>query len=747
MLDSIYLYDGLGVSRRVGLASSAVSLLRDSLHTVEEHRPIEDFLRIELQGPGKPLGYFVWVADPRYLTISKWSLFILSLGMLLPAQRVANLPLRPSECPPFDLGPELRSAYNIPTVSHVTLNITAPSTQLRSTQEHWNQHVAQESHRRALPLGDASLDGVSNTVYLRRYYEMLYSTLDGDKFPSGSMIAFKPIGNFAFVVFHRDVHTNALSVNQVGLLDFPLTLLLLIIGLLVPICSALSFSVIVLERTLKRISAFSLSQLQQEIAARALLDMRGNEAHFEAQNERTNLGQDAIDSIDFRTSFFYFLDLQIGNPDVQQSVQVQLLRTIVHILCALLVGTPLLIFVLSLRQAHITYFCAESMEETQCKQSQPTTVLVLNSILWVYLVICVLELYAYYACLRFTYWRKHLKTLFFASITLLCLFSTAYGFILMTWICLGMLVRPAQFLVYAVGFFGAASVWIRRHRNLSRVHVRFRVALKTRCEIFIRRALQHTPYVVVKLLVAREEQKALELRGLSTASVLNSTALLVAGTSVIVIVLIVAFHGLSDVNNIFVGIFNSILVLGVVSLVDRVVNRTDDEGAQKQNLDALVGEVVTTSKTKLAYLQRQLEIGKSLVHQKNLNELAAVAIIQNGFPEDSTHSQLQKEVQNFPLCKLSLPVRHFALPSHRAKNVMTTYQNPTRHLKTGMLMGREAETSVGDEMLIKKASGICFHCTTVLRLEMDSALVGSDQLAGMLSQNMDAKQARFQVEM
>jgi len=95
---------------------------------------------------------------------------------------------------------------------------------------------------------------------------------------------------------------------------------------------------------------------------------------------------------------------------------------------------------------------------------------------------------------------------FISSSILLCLFSSSYCFVLATWICIGILIRPAQFFAYAVGVFGAAYVCLRQHRSLSRTNLRFRVSLRSRCENFTSRAVRHIPYAIVKLLISREEK-------------------------------------------------------------------------------------------------------------------------------------------------------------------------------------------------------------------------------------------------
>jgi len=86
----------------------------------------------------------------------------------------------------------------------------------------------------------------------------------------------------------------------------------------------------------------------------------------------------------------------------------------------------------------------------------------------------------------------------------------------------------------------------------------------------------------------------------------------------LLLILFIAIHALTNTNNIFSGVFNGLATFGVISLVDRAVNRVDDQGSQKQSLDSLTEKVVVSAKSKLAYLKRQVEIGTILMRQKHM---------------------------------------------------------------------------------------------------------------------------------
>ncbi len=119
LVDAVYVYDGLAGLREMAISPVALRLLDDGFHSGSAARPVEDFFRLEVRGPGRPSGYFVWVSDTRYVVLSRWTLAMLSLGMLVPKEAVSNLPLRPGLCPHFDVGTDTASAFKAPPVNMI----------------------------------------------------------------------------------------------------------------------------------------------------------------------------------------------------------------------------------------------------------------------------------------------------------------------------------------------------------------------------------------------------------------------------------------------------------------------------------------------------------------------------------------------------------------------------------------------------------------------------------------------------
>ncbi len=128
LLDFVYVYDGIAGLRQPAFPPGALRLLEEGFHPAQAKRPVEDFFQLEVKGPGRPLGFFVWVPDARYVALSRWALSILSVNMLVPKDTLSNLPLRPAMCPFFDAGSEGASAYSAPPVTQLggTKYVVAP---------------------------------------------------------------------------------------------------------------------------------------------------------------------------------------------------------------------------------------------------------------------------------------------------------------------------------------------------------------------------------------------------------------------------------------------------------------------------------------------------------------------------------------------------------------------------------------------------------------------------------------------
>ena len=230
LLDSLYVHDGLVDSRVLGVEETGAKLLDVKFHPGGAKRPKEEWLELSLSGPSIPIGSYVWVADVRYLVLSRKLLQVLSFGMLVPMQGVANVPLKPASCPEFDAGPDPESEFERPAA------IKVDRIRLRRSV----QKVVDEltlTHKVASRRGWEE-DGIGNSNYLVGFFRLLYQSVNGIEMPPTSYIAFFPRTG-APVIFEIDATTGKTVPKEVTLQDYPLISALLVFGLLVPAMFAL----------------------------------------------------------------------------------------------------------------------------------------------------------------------------------------------------------------------------------------------------------------------------------------------------------------------------------------------------------------------------------------------------------------------------------------------------------------------------------------------------------------------------
>lgn len=87
----------------------------------------------------------------------------------------------------------------------------------------------------------------------------------------------------------------------------------------------------------------------------------------------------------------------------------------------------------------------------------------------------------------------------------MALFSAIYVSIVVTWVFLGTLVHPSQFLPYVVGILGVLTTSLRKFKDLCSAKLRFRVIVESQCNAFSQFAAKKLPSAVVSLIINREE--------------------------------------------------------------------------------------------------------------------------------------------------------------------------------------------------------------------------------------------------
>lgn len=104
--------------------------------------------------------------------------------------------------------------------------------------------------------------------------------------------------------------------------------------------------------------------------------------------------------------------------------------------------------------------------------------------------------------------------------------------------------------------------------------------------------------------------------GLSSASIFIRSILLFASQGAAVVVLLLCCHAWTDVRNIYLGLFNALVVGVFVIAIDTVVNRIGHQrSSDRESFKDMVAHLLSSANSKLFYLKTQAAIGISLAGQ------------------------------------------------------------------------------------------------------------------------------------
>lgn len=116
--------------------------------------------------------------------------------------------------------------------------------------------------------------------------------------------------------------------------EYPLSLALLVVGTAVPAIASIAFSAAVLLKVREKVKSLHVENLQQQIAVRALLDLkREQDKDFEARYKERTMNEALMQKIYLRSTFFHFVDHLFPRADDQQSVQVCQIRRVLKRFC------------------------------------------------------------------------------------------------------------------------------------------------------------------------------------------------------------------------------------------------------------------------------------------------------------------------------------------------------------------------------------------------------------------------------
>jgi len=475
----------------------------------------------------------------------------------------------------------------------------------------------------------------------------LYATVNQRDAPPTSVIAYRPQGFGPFLIFER-TQDGKISISAISISDRPLVLGLLFLGLLLPGIAALVATTILVLRARGLIKSFRQSRFEQENATRLLLDLSSKKSKEEKEDAQDRAAVELQTLFYVKTNFFYFLDNQIGDPESALSLQTELTFAFAH-LCAVSVAfIPLLVFGTNYYYARDWYVCPRATDTPACLATIPGPTVAVYGLIGIHGFISFLELYVFYANLPWTSPRKIpiinrkvnprkvLRLVWYGSQAFMTLLSLFYVLTVLVWTFIGVIVLPAQFLPYVIGFGLSLGSIAKLTYRMRGIQTRVYHALEERAEKFVNRQFGSLPKEVVQALVNRQVYKLLKRNGMTKTGVINAVIVLLVILVGVQAFLYIGFHALTDVTSVLLGVFKAIVTAVCVIAVDEVVNRKRDKEIQKQDMNKMVKEILAEASRGVYFVLQQVEVGELLLKELEKQKRAEEA------------RQAQEELDNVP---------------------------------------------------------------------------------------------------
>ena len=551
-LDRLLLVDGLEGSRSLRIPPAAAAVLDSDFHPAGANRPREDFFIFNLQGPSRPAGFFVWTSDQRYLVLARELLAVLSFGLLVPTSMESMVTLSPSECPYFDFAAEY-TFEPLPPGSFTFSGRLHPfaEEQLKTKYPSAPPPTGGADRRGAQGQEQGSRQGgerrqsrdanEQNSNYVQRIYTQLYKTIDGNRMPTGSTLAYKPSPEEPFVVFEIDVETEAVSIVPVTLSSSPGIRAVFLLSIVCPAIVAIGLIVKVVLFYRTAVREHRRSMILDEMARRKLLevvreivaikdkqDTDGTAA--QSDDDRTDqallsmAGEHDIAEIDKTTSFFYFVELQFVDPAAMKSIQTTLFVTFMQTFVNVAIVGPLFMFSQIYNAAYLQYVCPYAKDVISCQASRPLLPLASSTLSQAFLAIAILELFLHYSATSMNMFRKTIRYLFYLSMIITLTISLVYISIVVIWICLGLLVSPARFSSITCSLGGLVAICCRYWSKASMIYLRVRISLASQAnKIVATHSETFHSEALLKRLVSQHIETNLRLIGFSKQSIVRKT--------------------------------------------------------------------------------------------------------------------------------------------------------------------------------------------------------------------------------
>jgi len=534
--------------------------------------PIADVYVMSLEGPGTPdyqYGRFMAAKEIRHLVLPAWIMTVVSYDLLAPKFGYSNTRVDPGFCP----------AYT-PTDSGLF-------------------------RKRLIAMHRMLLDTVQ-----------LYPPEEEPKImPIGSLIAFVPLYDGLPIYFGKDLKTNTNTVSFIDPFDYPLLLMLLGMGIGIPFVFGGAVTISLFLKGRARMHEYRISKLKAELTMMNLSAILAGEGPD--IDDEDNIPMESVIIVRGKTNFYFLYEDFIGRADTARSaiwdplvvIQEQII-SVFPVIFPLLLGSRV-------KEVYTKQKCEYRPDICTCLAETGGLSMVpifINALAFTYLGIAFAELCLHYLNVSYNYPRKVLRVLFYVFFFLM-VFATVFVILtIMLFVVMGILVKPALTLPYAIAVFGALTIASMYFSKLSRFQQRVQRAVTKEILMYKNKVAKSIPPKLLDATMGSNIQEALLENGLAGPSIIIKVFAYLVAMCGVYFFLFTAFEAFTDQNNFEASIANDVALLTVLGLSWMAIIEDDSSEAFHQ-VDLMKEKIMESQKRVLDIMAHQIEMAQRLLSE------------------------------------------------------------------------------------------------------------------------------------
>jgi len=565
------------VSIPVDLREEDKMILNEVFHPGGDVRPKVNWFTFSLSGPGTPertYGDFVWVSAARHLIFMPWFMDVVSYGLLSPTKKMAAGNLNPGFCPA------------------------------------WVDYSSTEFMNRLKVMYRVVLDTLQQ-----------YPPQEKEKIiPVGTMVVFRPVSGPP-IWFGMDSKSNQPILGYVVPENYPLLQAILFFGLGLPLAAGIAGVLLVVTRFNAHVREYRRTRLLQEQTMRELSKVMAGSGP-DAEDEDA-VPTETRDEMIGSTPFWYILEEFIGNAEEQRSMPQQATLTVIEVFFAL--GPAFFVFMLNqiIEKSYRRDLCEYRSDVCKCRTEVSGVLyftLFVSLLLDIYYATFLIDLGWYYLDVSYNLFRRITRHLLYLFISISIFFSICGFIVVLLFVIIGIMVKPAMTAPFAITIGGTALVCILLTFKLIKFQTRVQRAVTKNIVLYKSKVAKAVPAPVIDAVMGKVIKQALHANGLSVPGIVKTVIVYIICMVAIFFFIFTGFQAFTDSTDLNASLINDAILLMtvvgsyIIAVADgdanemgyrvELVNEKIMESLQK-TLDMMVAQIVTAKKAVKA-MRRQI---------------------------------------------------------------------------------------------------------------------------------------------